>query len=61
MDQIVALLRNETSRDLVQGALSEQNGVVARFVTVLLKEEDRQASVRKKDDAITITDTQCKP
>ena len=61
MDQIVALLRNETSRDLVQGAVSEQAGVVARFVTLLLKEEDRQASAHKKDDAITITDTQCKP
>ena len=57
----MALLRNETSRDLVRGALAQQDGVVTQFMTLLLKEEDRQASAHRKDDAITITDTQCKP
>ena len=55
------LLRNETTRDVVQLAVVEQNTVVTQFVSLLLKEEKKQEEGRKKDIAITITDTQCKP
>ena len=59
IDQIVALLRDETSREVVQAVLAEQQGLVPQFMELLLKEEDRQRS--KGKHAITITDTQCKP
>ena len=59
VDRIVALLRDESSRDLVQGALAEQDGTVPLFMTLLLKEEERQRNSGKH--GITITDTQCKP
>ena len=55
----MALLRDESSRDLVQGALAEQDGTVPLFMTLLLKEEERQRNSGKH--GITITDTQCKP
>lgn len=55
------LLRNEASREQVQLAVAEQETVVTKFVSLLLKEEERQADDRKKEPAITVTDTQCKP
>jgi hypothetical protein len=55
----VDLLRNEASRGTVVAALEEQTGVVVDFLTLLLKEEQRQAGNGKH--AIVITDTQCKP
>ena len=57
------LLRNDASRAQVQLAVAEQETVVTRFVSLLLKEEERQAGGPKKDSAVrsTITDTQCNP
>ncbi len=55
------LLRNEATREQVQLAVAEQETVVTKFVALLLKEEEKQADDRKKEPAITITDTQCKP
>ena len=57
----MALLGNEATRDTVQLAVVEQNTVVTQFVSLLLKEEKRQAGDDKKDSNITITGTQCKP
>ena len=51
-------LVGDDKRDLVVGALSEQDGSLRQFQTLLKKEEDSQ---RKGDEAITITDTACKP
>ena len=48
----------DDKRDVVVGALSEQDGVLRQFQTLLKKEEDGQ---RKNDHAITVTDTTCKP
>jgi hypothetical protein len=55
------MLNDGTSREVVVAALGEQNGIVGQFLTLLLKEEDRQSDERKKDEGITITDTACKP
>ena len=57
------LLRNEVTRDLVQLAVTEQQNVVTTFVSLVLKEEKRQAGDEKKDSAVTsnVTATQCKP
>ena len=44
----------------VQSVVAQQDSVVTRFVTLLRSEETKQAEERGKD-AITITDTQCKP
>ena len=54
-------MRNEVSREQVQSVMAQQDSVVTRFVSLLLTEEKKQADERKKDAAITITDTQCKP
>jgi hypothetical protein len=59
VDRIVDLLRNEGARSTVVAALEEQNGLVVDFLTLLLKEEERQGADGKP--AIAITDTQCKP
>jgi filamentous hemagglutinin family protein len=61
VDQIVALLRNEASRDVVVGALAEQDGLVVDFVTLLLREERRQAGGGGSSGDIIVTDTLCKP
>ncbi|MCY7318689.1 MAG: hypothetical protein LH617_08160 [Ramlibacter sp.] len=61
VDRIVALLRDEESRDNVVRAVAEQQSVVTQFVSLLLQEEKRQSEDGKKDSAITFTDTQCKP
>ena len=53
------MLRNGSSRDDVELALTEQNNLVTQFLSLLLKEEKRQAGERSNDDGITITDTQC--
>lgn len=65
VDKIVELLRNDTTREAVEIAVKEQENVVAKFVSLLLKEEASQASdkdaQKKKDGDIVSTDTQCKP
>ena len=61
IDEILALLRNESSREVVNAALTEQNTIVSQFVTLLIKEEEKQAGDRRNTADITITDTQCKP
>jgi hypothetical protein len=46
----------------VQLAVAEQQNVVTTFVSLLIKEETKQTADEKKDkNAITVTDTQCKP
>ena len=60
LDRIVDLLRNEVSREQVQSVVTQQDSLVTQFVTLLRREETKQAEERQKD-AITITDTQCKP
>ena len=52
----MALLGDETQRASVQGAVSEQRGTLN--LAPLPKEDDPQ---RKRDNAIVITDTSCKP
>ena len=65
VDKIVALLRDESSRDAIQQAVTEQENVVTKFVALLLKEEAVQSDEKKKEKAvsgeITVTDTSCKP
>jgi filamentous hemagglutinin family protein len=60
---IVDLLRNDATREQVQLAVVEQQTVVTTFVSLLLKEEERQSGDPKKDSAVTsnVTATQCKP
>ena len=53
------MLDGAATRAEVQGAASEQDGLLGQFVALLLKEEERQAGNGKPN--ITITDTQCKP
>jgi hypothetical protein len=57
----VALLRNEALRDVVVGALAEQDGLVVDFMTLLRREERRQAGVVGSSGDIIVTDTLCKP
>jgi hypothetical protein len=59
VDEIVALLGSESTRDKVMLALAEQDGTVTQFLTLLLQEEKRQGG--GGDGSITITDTACKP
>jgi len=65
VEKIVELLRNEVTRQEVQQAVQEQETVVTKFVSLLLKEEAAQAADKdarkKKDGDIVSTDTQCKP
>ncbi len=61
MDKIVELLRNEVSRDTVQQAVQEQETVVTKFVSLLLKEESSQAEEKKKEASVTVTDDGCRP
>ena len=56
--EIVAFLDNGTTSDRVGAALGEQNTIVTQFQTLIRKEE---VARRKNDEAITITDTACKP
>ena len=53
------MLNGEATRAEVQGVLSEQDSTVTDFLSLLLKEEERQSGNGKH--AIVITDTQCKP
>jgi hypothetical protein len=55
------MLNDGTPREVVVAALGEQNSIVGQFVTLLLKEEDRQSDGRKNIEGITITDTACRP
>ena len=49
-------LLGDTSRDKVQGAVNEQDGAL----NLSLKSPDKDDK-RKGEEAITITDTSCKP
>ena len=59
MDRIVELLPG-TPREEVQKAVTEQESVVAKFVALLLKDEDQQPK-KKKADAIVVDKSGCKP
>ena len=63
MERIVELLRNEATREQVQLAVTEQQTVVTQFVSLLIREEERQAGDVKKESAVVnnVTATQCKP
>jgi hypothetical protein len=56
VDRIVALL-GEDKRDIVTGAMAEQDGTLRQFLALLVEEDERQ---RKNDEGIVITDTTCK-
>ena len=54
------LLRDEESRSLVQAVVSEQQSTVTKFVSLLLKEEEKQAEDAKKGVDVLVNDVQCK-
>jgi hypothetical protein len=63
VERIYALLNQEVPRDLVQQALTEQDTVVTKFFSLLLKEEQDQADEAKEQGKpdIVSTDASCKP
>jgi hypothetical protein len=63
VERIVALLRNGASRDAVIQAVAEQETVVTKFVSLLLKEESSEANARKKKSKpeIIVDTGGCKP
>ncbi|MBX3656424.1 MAG: hypothetical protein KF686_19790 [Ramlibacter sp.] len=65
VDRIVGILRDDTSRAEIQNVLQEVDNTVTRFVSLLVKEEEKQADDRKKEegkkeDVALVTDQQCK-
>jgi hypothetical protein len=59
VDKIVDLLNGSATRQEVQGALSEQDTLVTKFLDKLLDEEEKQKEGAKGE--IVYTDTACKP
>ncbi|MFO1246236.1 MAG: filamentous hemagglutinin N-terminal domain-containing protein [Ramlibacter sp.] len=64
VEQVVQLLRNEETRQVVLDAVKSQDNLVTTFVKLLVKEEAAQAEEEKKKNkdsaGITVTDAQCK-
>jgi hypothetical protein len=63
VESIYDLLNEQVSREIVQQALTEQDSIVTKFVSLLLKEEQDQADEAKEQGKpdIVSTDTACKP
>ncbi|MBX3660457.1 MAG: hypothetical protein KF740_18640 [Ramlibacter sp.] len=64
VDQIVALLRSEDTRQAVLDAVQQQDDQITRFVKLLIKEEQKQEGERAKDkdrkDEIVVEGQQCR-
>jgi hypothetical protein len=54
------LLRDEDSRAQVQQAVAQEQTTVTQFVSLLIKEEERQAADATRSADIVVTDTQCR-
>ena len=62
IDNVVDLLNNQNvSREVVQQALTEQQNVVTKFVSLLVKEEQDQKQKEDKKGEVITTTTSCKP
>jgi hypothetical protein len=63
VERIYQLLNQEVTRDVLQQALTEQETIVTKFVSLLLKEEKDQADEAKEQGKpdIVSTDSACKP
>ena len=59
MTRIVELLP-DVPLTLVQKAVAEQDNLVGKFFTLLVKEEEQQAKDGKKGADTVVTDVQCK-
>ncbi len=61
VDSIVELLNGGAPVNLIQQALSEQDSVVTQFLSLLVKESQKQDADGKKEPAIVQTGTACVP
>jgi hypothetical protein len=62
-EKIVQLLNGDEPRGAVQQAIADQDDQVTKFVSLLIKEEEKQHESddgKKGKDNIVITDTACK-